>query len=139
MPIPTANAAAKRQDAARARYVKDTVDTLSPPRLVTMLYDRLVSDLERGEAALLAGDRFESNKHLVNAQAIVLELRASLKPELWSGGPRLAALYDFFVREIVQANVARDAARVAKTRTLIEPLRDAWHVAAAEVQAGKGA
>ena len=123
-----------RQHAARARYVKDTVETLSPARLVTMLYDRLVSDLERGESAIDAKDHFTSNNHLVNAQAIVLELRASLRPELWSGGPRLAALYDYLVREIVQANVTKDAKRAATCRRLIEPLRDAWHIAAADVQ-----
>lgn len=124
-----------RQQAARARYVKDTVETLTPARLVTMLYDRLVADLERGEAAIESGDTFTSNKHLVNAQSIVLELRSALRPELWSGGPRLAALYDFLVREIVQANVAKDGARAAACRKLVEPLRDAWHLAAKDVQA----
>jgi flagellar secretion chaperone FliS len=123
-----------RQQAARARYVKDTVETLTPARLVTMLYDRLVSDLDRAEQAIDANDHFTSNKHLVNAQAIVLELRTSLKPDVWSGGPRLAALYDYLVREIVQANVTKDSSRAATCRKLVEPLRDAWHVAAAEVQ-----
>lgn len=123
-----------RQQAARARYVKDTVETLTPARLVTMLYDRLVADLERSERAIEERDHFTSNKHLVNAQAIVLELRSSLKPELWSAGPRLAALYEYLVREIVQANITKDAGRAATCRKLIEPLRDAWHVAAAEVQ-----
>jgi len=121
--------------AARARYMKDTVETLSPARLVTMLYDALVTDLQRAERAIEQHDNYEANKRLVNAQAIVIELRSALKPERWSAGPRLAALYDYLIREIVAANVAKDARRVAECRSLIEPLRDAWHVAAREVAA----
>jgi flagellar secretion chaperone FliS len=128
------DAMARQQQAARARYMKDTVQTLSPARLVTMLYDALVSDFERAEAAILASDSYAANGLLVKAQAILIELRSSLKPELWSAGPRLAALYDYLIREVVQANVAKDAARVATCRRLVEPLRDAWHVAAREVQ-----
>jgi len=123
-----------RQKLARARYVKDTIETLTAPRLVTMLYDTLVSDLREAEAGIAADDKFNANKRLVRAQKIVLELRTSLKPELWSGGPRLAALYDYWLREIVHANVRKDAARVAAVRRQIEPIRDAWHQAANEVQ-----
>jgi len=131
---PSAAQPEARQKLARARYVKDTVETLTAPRLVTMLYDTLVSDLRDAEAGIGAGDTYNANKRLVRAQKIVLELRSSLKPELWSGGPRLAALYDYWLREIVQANVRKDAARVAACRKQIEPIRDAWHQAASEVQ-----
>jgi len=135
MPTPTSTGdpSVRQHQAARARYMKDTVETLSPARLVTMLYDALVADLQQAEAAIAAADRFEANRSLVKAQAILIELRSSLKPELWSAGPRLAALYDFLIREVVQANVAKDAKRVANCRELIAPLRDAWHVAAREV------
>jgi flagellar secretion chaperone FliS len=123
-----------RQKLARARYVKDTIETLTAPRLVTMLYDTLVSDLQEAEAGIAAGDKYNANKRLVRAQKIVVELRSSLKPEMWSGGPRLVALYDYWLREIVHANVRKDAARVAACRRQIEPIRDAWHQAANEVQ-----
>ncbi len=129
MPAPTST----QHQAARARYMKDTVETLSPARLVTMLYDALVTDLQRAERAIDQHDNHEANRRLVNAQAIVIELRSALKPEGWSAGPRLAALYDYLIREIVAANVAKDARRVAACRGLVEPLRDAWHVAARKV------
>ena len=131
---PETVAQAHRHQAARSRYLKDTVATLSPARLVTMLYDALVADLERAEAAVSAGDNHVAHTNLVKAQAIVVELRSSLKPDLWSAGPRLAALYDFLLREIVQANVEKDRLRIVACRTLIEPLQAAWHTAANEVQ-----
>jgi len=127
---PTADPSVRQREAARARYMKDSVETMSPARLVTMLYDALVTDLQKAEQAIKAVDYYEANRQLVKSQAILIELRSSLRPETWSAGPRLAALYEYLVREIVAANVAKDATRVASCRELIEPLRDAWHVAA---------
>ena len=117
----------------RARYVADAVTTASPARLLVMLYDRLVLDCEQGEQAMRAGNRHEANQRLQHAQDIVIELLSSLDTEAWSGGPALASLYNFVSTELVQANIAADPGKVAACRALIEPLRDAWRQAAAEV------
>jgi len=120
-----------RAAAARARYVTDTVETVSPSRLVTMLYDALVRDLTLAEESLNdAPDLRVVNDRLVHAQAIVLELQAGLDPTMWSVGPGLARLYSFLHGELVRANVEKDAVRVASCRLLVEPLRQAWHEAA---------
>lgn len=118
--------------AMRARYAADAVGTASPARLLTMLYDRLVRDLALAEAAIDAGDVPAAHRELVHAQEIVDMLRASLDVEAWDGGPGLAQLYSFLHQELVAANVAKDAGRVAGCRQIIEPLRDAWQQAAQE-------
>lgn len=120
----------------RNRYVTDGAETASPARLVTMLYDRLVLDLVRAEAAQRAGDREETAKQLLHAQDIVLELISGLRPEAWDGGPGLLALYTFVYGELVAAYVNSDADRTASCRLLVEPLRDAWHAAASEFALG---
>jgi flagellar protein FliS len=122
----------------RNRYVGDSVATASPSRLVTMLYDRLVRDLVTGETAITAWDLAAANASLVHAQEIVWELAAGLDPTRWSGGPALAALYQFMLGELLDANVKKDAAKVTSVRELVEPLRDAWHQAA-ELAASTGA
>lgn len=119
--------------AQRARFVGDSVATASPAKLLTMLYDRLVLDLVRGEAAQRSGDRFAANSALLHAQEIVLELAGSLRPDVWEGGPALASLYDYFHSQLVAANVAGNPQATATCRALVEPLRDAWHAAALEV------
>jgi flagellar protein FliS len=121
----------------RNRYVGDSVATASPSRLVTMLYDRLVRDLVTGETAITAWDLAAANASLVHAQEIIWELAAGLDPTRWSGGPALAALYQFMLGELLDANVKKDAAKVASVRELVEPLRDAWHQAA-ELAASTG-
>ena len=117
----------------RARYLGDSVATASPQQVLVMLYDRLTLDLERAQVAVADGDRPRVNEELQHAQAIVLELLSSLQVDLWEGGPRLAALYNWLLSELVQANVKMDANRIASCRQVVEPLRDAWRQAAASL------
>ncbi len=117
----------------RARYLGDAVATSSPQQILVMLYDRLALDLERAQAALTAGDRAEANLQLQHAQDIVLELLTSLQVDAWEGGPRLAALYNWLIGELVQANVKLDTNRISSCRQVVEPLRDAWRQAAASL------
>src|SRR3954453_13396806 len=134
MAVQTMPAARARAAAARSRYVTDAVETVSPAKLVTMLYDALVRALQLAEEQLRgARDLHVVNSRLVHAQAIVLELRAGLDPTKWSGGPGLAQLYAFILDELVKANVEKRGDRVRGVRKLVEPLQEAWHQAAAAI------
>lgn len=117
----------------RARYIGDSIATASPHQLLVMLYDRLALDLERAEAALVEADREAARGPLMHAQEIVINLRGSLKVEVWDGGPRLAALYAWLLTELIQANLKGDLRRVRDCRKVVEPLRDAWRQAAASL------
>jgi flagellar secretion chaperone FliS len=120
----------------RDRYLRDSINTASPAKLLIMLYDRLVVDLAQGEEALRAGERERANDRITHAQEIVLELRTSLDVEAWSGAPALANVYGWLLTELIGANIARDADRVAACRALVEPLREAWNEAAVAAVAG---
>ena len=100
-----------------------------------MLYDRLVLDLQQAEHAFLAGDAAAARDLVLHAQSIILELRTSLDPAKWSGGPKLSALYQFMFEQLVAANTRRDGSLVSGVRDLVEPLHDAWHEAARQLQA----
>lgn len=115
----------------RDRYLQDSINTASPGKLLLMLYDRLILDLMQGEEALRADDREAAHDKLTHAQEIVIELRVSLDLESWSGAPGLANVYGYVLTELIGANIAKDADRVAVCRTLVEPLRDAWREATA--------
>jgi flagellar protein FliS len=117
---------------AQRRYLDDAVLSATPERLVTMLYDRLVLDIERGEHAQRRGEWESANTHLQHAQAIVTELSASLT-DAWEGSAGLRALYGFLTQTLIGANVGRDADRTHACRELVTPLRDAWHEAAAQL------
>ena len=115
----------------RSRYLGDAVATSSPQQVLVMLYDRLALDLERAQKAAAAGERQAASEQLQHAQAIVIELLSSLQVDVWEGGPRLAALYNWLIGELIQANIKLDTNRISSCRQVVEPLRDAWRQAAA--------
>lgn len=95
-----------------------------------MLFDRLLLDLSQAEAAQRSGDRQSAGALLSHAQSIVIELRVSLDMDAWEGAPRLAEIYNWWLRELIGANVENDAERTAAVRTLAAEIADAWRSAA---------
>lgn len=123
---------------AQARYASDATATVTPARLLTMLYDRLVHDLSVAETAMVTGDVALTGERIGQAQEILLELRATLDVSVWPEGEALGRLYLWIVGELSQARLRRQPERIADCRGLVEPLRDAWHQAAAGSLAAAG-
>lgn len=118
----------RRLAAARARYHTDGSTGLSGGRLLVALYQRLVRDIVGAETAIGTNDIESAHQQLVHAQEIVDSLDAALDPT-WDQAARMAALYDHLRRELVAANVAKNAAIVARCRRLVEPMADTWREA----------
>lgn len=138
-----ASAAAFRNAAApsaataqrRAQYNAEAVLSATPAQLVTMLYDRLVLDLHRAVAAQEGSDWPAARDQLMHAQAIVGELSSTLRIDLWDGGEGLLAIYNYASTSLVTANVHHDVNATRDTIRILEPLRQAWHDAAAAIPA----
>jgi flagellar secretion chaperone FliS len=120
-------------NSAKNAYVQNSVETASPARLLVMLYDRLVLDLQRGLAAQQAGNVPEAHTQLVHAQEIVIHLRGTLKVEAWDGGPALASVYDWLHGQLIQANMRKDAAITEACLGMVTDLADAWRQAALQL------
>lgn len=119
--------------AKRAEYARNAVLSATPARLLTMLYDRLLLDLSRAEAAQQAGNWQVASEQLIHAQAIIAELSGSLKVQDWEGGENLQALYGYVLKTMVEANIQRSAPLTRECIGILEPLRSAWHEAAAQL------
>lgn len=111
------------------RYRNNDVVTANQGRLIVMLYDGLIKQLDFGTAEL----RKESPKldlahnALTKAQEILNELETSLDME--KGGElaqNLLGLYRFFSRTLVQANIDKQADSLPAIRQQIVELREAW-------------
>lgn len=112
-------------------YQRDAILSAPPARLLTMLYDRLLLDLARAETAQTSEDWLTASENLLHAQDIIAELSGSLRPELWDGADQLLGIYNHVGSTLVQANIARDNLLIQECIALLEPLRLAWHEAAA--------
>jgi flagellar protein FliS len=120
---------------ARTLYNRDAILSASPSRLLTMLFDRLLLDLQHAEAAQLEQDFTRASPHLLHAQAIIAELTGTLDVERWDGGQDLLSIYLFSSTKLISANIDRDINRTREVIALMEPLRQTWHEAAALVAA----
>ncbi|MEN1976284.1 flagellar export chaperone FliS [Cellulomonas sp. P4] len=117
----------------RTRYLADAVATAGPAKLLTMLYDRLLLDMDRAEERFRAGDRVGGTSQLGHAQEIVAELMANLDVDAWDGAERLLSVYTFLLSELIGAATSGDADRVAACRGVVAPLAETWREAAAVV------
>jgi flagellar protein FliS len=119
----------------RRQYLRDSVLSATPARLLTMLYDRLLLDLARAEQAQEAGNWAEASVQLLHAQDIIGELSSSLKQGTWDGADNLFGIYTYAANALMAANMYRDAERTRECVALLEPLRQAWHEASASLPA----
>jgi flagellar secretion chaperone FliS len=124
--------------AARSAYANQAVSTASPARLLVMLYDRLLLDLRRADAAQTEENWNEALAQLFHAQTIVLELSSSLRPELWSAGEGLLTIYGYVSRLIARATTGHDRDATRKAIETVEPLLESWREAANMLATGEG-
>lgn len=120
----------------RAAYLDASVATASPARLLVMLYERLVLDVQRGLEAQQRGDFQETHRQLTHAQDIVMELQSTLRADQFKGGYDLSALYGFLHRQLVMANIRKDATITDECLTMVTDLCETWRQAALESVSG---
>jgi flagellar protein FliS len=118
-----------------SQYNRTAILSASPAQLLTMLYDRLLLDLARAEAAQTSENWRAASEQLLHAQAIIAELQSSLKVDEWDGGPGLFALYTYINTAIIKSNINRNVYLTTECIGLIEPLRQAWVDAADQLAA----
>jgi len=114
-------------------YLKASVETASPERLLVMLVDRLVRDVEMACDALRAGDGPGAHAQLVHAQDVVSALETGLRPELWDGAHAMSSIYSWLSAQLVRANIEKDLGVAEHCLSLARQIADTWRAAALEV------
>ncbi len=110
-------------------YKETNIRTASQGKLIVMLYDEAIRQLTLAIQELGKHSRKLDIVHnaVVKAQDVITELTASLDFE--KGGEiakNLLGLYLFFNRQLMEANVRKDAKPMEDVRKLLEELREAW-------------
>lgn len=118
----------------RQRFQADGMQSISQERLVVLLYQRAARDLVAARQAILDGRLEERHNQLVHAQQIIEELAYAVRPDVWSGGDGLIALYDFILDRLVKANVTADVRPLDEAAQLIGELSAAWSDAYVSLQ-----
>lgn len=118
-------------------YLRSKVLTASPEELRLMLYDGAIKFCRQAGDAIGKGDWETMHNALIRGQKIVLEFNTSLKHEL---APELcdkmAALYNYIYRRLVDANLERDVAAVNESIGLLEYERESWLMVMKKIKDG---
>lgn len=110
-------------------YRQTKVKTAGQGRLIVMLYDEAIKQLDHADHELKKQDAKLDIVHncIVKTQDIVTELMASLDFE--KGGDiaqNLYNLYMFFNQQLMEANIQKKPEYLKDTRHLLAELRVAW-------------
>lgn len=116
-------------DANKSAYLREAVMTATPEQLQLMLYDGAIRFAMQGREALVRKDYEQVFEKLSRAQRIVLEMHGGLRfevnPELCE---RMAALYMFIYRKLVDGNVHHDLAGVEDALKILRMERETWQL-----------
>jgi flagellar protein FliS len=108
-------------------YLKTKVMTASPEMLTLMLWDGAIRFAEQGKDAITKKDIEGSYKSLVRSQRIITELTTNLRhevnPDLCG---KLAGLYNFIYRRLVEANLNKDPKLVDDALEIMRHQRETW-------------
>lgn len=115
---------------AYSAYKKQSLTTLTPMEIVVKLYDEAEKQMNRAIIYIDSKNYAEANKSLQKSQDIVNALRSVLDMKI-EMSKNLDALYDFFNRQLVTANVKKDTAIIKELLPMFADLRDAFAQVAA--------
>ena len=108
-------------------YERTKVETADQRQLILMLYDAAIRFMRKGSARIESGDIEAAHNYLVRSREIVAELLATLKPEkAGEVGQNLQRLYVYIFNRLVEANLTKDAEKVAECLNLMTTLREGW-------------
>lgn len=115
---------------AAATYQRNNILNASPEKLVKLLYDGAIKNLEKSRIGLSDAKTARSpevGNALSSAIGILGELRASLDH---AAGGEIAAnldrLYEYSLNELSTANLSRTPKGVENTLTVIKKLKEGW-------------
>ncbi len=112
---------------AAQNYLKTKVFTATPEQLQLMLYDGAIRFGEQARLALQEKNYEQSYHNISRVQKIITEMSSTLKhdvsPDLCK---KLAALYTYVYRKLVDANVDHKIEALDEALTLLRFQRETW-------------
>lgn len=112
---------------AKQAYQNNQVNTAPQKKLIIMLYDGAIKNLKLSKLAIEEKDIEKTNKYLIKAQDIIMELMTTLNLE--SGGEvaeNLYQLYDYMYTKLIRANIDKDINSIIEVEKYMKELRDTW-------------
>lgn len=118
-------------------YRQIGVKTASQGKLVVMLYDGAVTNLEKamnlitGDSSISPGSVEPYGNYIQKVMDIITELQVSLDME--KGGEiakNLMSLYVYFNKELLDSTISHDKKKLSQIHEMLSQLKESWETAA---------
>ncbi len=115
---------------AQAAYASDGLATTPSTKLLVLLLQRAMRDLDDARRALAGSNIEAAHTALMHAQDIIHELHLALDPDGFDGGRSLADLYGYLTERLIAANSTKRTEIVDECEQLLAPIAEAFTEAA---------
>ncbi|MEA1883986.1 MAG: flagellar export chaperone FliS [Thermotogota bacterium] len=108
-------------------YAERTVETVTPAKLVEMLYSGAINFLTQAIKAIDQQQFDVANEKIMRVEDIIMELNVSLDME--KGGEiskNLRALYNYMYKQLLEANIKKDVSVLEECKNYLNDLRETW-------------
>ena len=110
-------------------YLRDAVLTATAEQLQLMLYDGAIRFALQGRDAIQRKEFETSFDKLTRAQNIILEMQGGLNYDVnHTLCERMASIYNFVYRKLVDANVNRDVTHIDDALKVLRIERETWQI-----------
>ena len=114
-------------DSYRRAGVISEVETASPHRLVQILMEKALENLNLAVARFAANQLIERRKSVSDAVAFIDALRQALTPTDESAvAANLEALYSYMIERLLASNISNDPAGIQHSAEMMEMIKSAW-------------
>ncbi len=110
------------------QYKENSIYTASPEELTLMLYNGLVKFIMRGIDSIEKKHIQDANTNIIKAQNIVSEFMNTLDMN-YEISSSLYSIYDYMLRRLIDANIAKDKDILEEVLNFAKVLRDTWEQA----------
>ncbi len=107
------------------QYKKTSVETVAPEKLLIMLFDGAIKDINNAKKAIEAKDINLAHQEIIKAEDILIELMSTLNMD-YEISLNLFALYEYLLYQLTQANYKKDIALLNEVEEFLTEIRQTW-------------
>lgn len=106
-------------------YKQQNVMTMTQGEMLTAVYDGMLKEMNFLKTAFAGRNYSEINERCKKIQVFLKHLQGSLDFK-YEVSNNLNALYDYFIRVIIQANVKKDSSELDTVIQMVSELRESY-------------
>ena len=107
------------------KYREQYISTMTPPELVTLLYNEIIKNLKKSIIAINNKDIDGAHNSIVSAENIILHLIKSLDLS-YPISFNLLKLYEYMYDCLIKSNVEKNSESINHIINMVADLRSTW-------------